>query len=289
MLVLCIIAGCTGVIHWLWPPNDEVFLERDPRLSRPYIEDADCRIPIPVIIPLTIFLPIVLTFILQMVIRFWKRPDNIHPKAIDPFFGLLVIALALAINGLFSEFLKSYVGKKRPNFFAMCNYKGYRDALASNNLTDYLANTDPNRFGSMEFCLDQSSFISLQVRSSYPSGHASYSFCGYTIFALLCIYVWHCHTKKYKIGKALIFMGFMLISLVLSWSRTLDYWHDSDDIYAGAVIGAVVGSIMFTINFSYSTVDKLKKKNKKLKKELSSEKKESKDNSVREETNDSPV
>jgi membrane-associated phospholipid phosphatase len=284
IVVLCIIGLCTALIHWLWEPFDSNFLERDPTLSRPYFADSEVQLPIPVIIFLAIALPIILTFVLQMTIRFWRRPDNIHPKAIDPFYGLLFLALAMAINGLFSEFLKSYVGKKRPNFFAMCNYKGYRDALAANNLTDYLANTDPNRFGSMQFCLDQSTFISWQSRSSYPSGHASYSFCGYTIFGLLCIYVWHCYTKKYKIGKVIFFMLCMIIAMVLSWGRARDYWHDYGDIYAGGVIGVVSGSMMFFVNFSFTTVDKLKKK---LERELTSAKKNNNnDNSEREDTSE---
>jgi len=195
-----------------------------------------------------------------MTIRFWRRPKDIHPKAIDPFYGVLILALAMAINGLCSEFLKSYVGEKRPDFFAMCNYKGYRDAMVSNNYTYYLANTDPNNFGNVSDCWDTTNFNDWQSRSSYPSGHASYSFCGYTFFGLLSIYVWHCITKKYKILKMIYFFSLMLLALVFSWSRVLDYWHDSDDIFTGAVIGGVVGSVMFFANFSFTTVDKLKKK-----------------------------
>jgi len=260
MLALGLFGLCTALVHWLWEPFDEAFFERDPSLSLVYYDDTKTRLPIAVIIFLAIGVPLILTFTMQMILRFWRRPHDIHPKAIDPFYAILIQALALSVNGLFSEFLKSYVGKKRPNFFAMCNYKGYRDALATNNFTSYLANTDPNRFGSMAYCLDQSTFISWQSRSSYPSGHASYSFCGFAFFGLLSIYVWHCITRKQKALKVIYFMCLMLVALVLSWSRKLDYWHDCNDIYAGGAIGAVIGVIMFFLNYSFSTVDKLKKK-----------------------------
>jgi len=141
----------------------------------------------------------------------------------------------------------------------MCNYKGYRDALASNNFTYYLANTNPNVFGNLSDCWDNTIFTSWQSRSSYPSGHASYSFCGYTIFGLLSIYVWHCITKKHKALKVIYFLCLMIIALIFSWSRVLDYWHDNIDIFTGAALGGVVGSVMFLVNFSFSTVDKLKK------------------------------
>jgi len=259
IIAILILAACQGLIHWLWEPFDGAFMERDPALSHPWFDDPETRLPVAVIIFLAIFLPMILIIILLLVVRFVRRPDHIHPKAIDPFYGLMITFEAFTINGLFSEFLKSYNGKKRPNFFAMCNYYGYRDALASQNYTYYLSMTDPNRFGSMKNCLDQSTFSSWQSRSSYPSGHASYSFCGYTIFGLLSIYVWHCVTKKHKIFKILFFVCLMLVATVLSFSRTLDYWHDPGDIYAGAVLGAVSSAIIFFLNFSFSTVDKLKK------------------------------
>jgi len=263
MLVVLIFAACLGAMNWGWQPHNEIFMERDPSLSMPYYPDSQALFPIPLIIFLSIILPIILTFVLQMLLRFWKRPQHIHPKAIDPFYGILVLAEALISNGLFSEFLKSYVGRKRPNFFAFCDYRGYRESLATGNFTNYLASTDPNRFGNMAYCNDQSQWAIWQSCSSYPSGHASFSFCGYTIFGLLCIYTWHCVTKKYKILKVVLFVLLMLAATVLSWSRVYDYWHSPSDIFAGAAIGGVTGSVLFFVNFSFSTVDKLKNKIKK--------------------------
>jgi membrane-associated phospholipid phosphatase len=283
MLALAVIGGSTGCVHFLWEPYNGIFLERDPALSLPYIEDAQTRLPIAVIIFLVIALPIILTFILQMTLRFCCRPKNIHPKAIDPFYGVIILGLAMAVNGFFSELLKSYVGDKRPNFFSMCNYKGYRDAMNSNNYTYYLANTDPNMFGNVSDCWDKANFETWQSRSSYPSGHASYSYCGYTIFGLLSIYVWHCVTRKHKIFKVIYFLILMILALFFSWSRVLDYWHDSNDIFAGAVIGGIIGSAMFFANFSFSTVDKLKKKiEKDIEKDHKKDKKDKKDKKEKE-------
>jgi len=256
---ILILAAGQGLIHWLWEPFNGAFLERDPRYSQPWYDDPQTRVPVGLIVFLSIFLPLILIGTLQSVLRFVRRPDRIHPKAIDPFYGIMVTFEAFAINGLFSEFLKSYNGEKRPDFFAMCNYHGYRDALASQNFTYYFEHTDPTRFGNMANCFDQTIWSSWQSRSSYPSGHASYSFCGYTILGLLSIYVWHCITKKHKILKIIFFVLLMMVATILSFSRVLDYWHNPDDVYAGAVVGAVSSSIIFFLNFSFSTVDKLKK------------------------------
>ena len=66
--------------------------------------------------------------------------------------AVLVMAEALLLALLVTEFLKLFVGRKRPSFFAMCDYQGYRSALAQDNFTAYLALTAPGRPGNLTLC-----------------------------------------------------------------------------------------------------------------------------------------
>lgn len=253
-LIALIFLGASGGIHWAWLPYNFLFMERDPHLSYPYYEDTTTLLPIAWIIFLAIFVPIAIFLTFQLVIRYLIRPAKINPKAIDPFLGFLCMFEGYSFTSFFSEFLKSYSGRRRPNFFAMCNYAGYRDALATKNYTYYLANTDPNVFGDMNKCLDQDPWIIQQSISSYPSGHAAFAFCGFINLALLVGYVWHCHNRKHSFLKLAVLALAFLIALLLSWSRTRDYWHSWDDIMAGAIIGTVIGFAVFIINFAPSSL-----------------------------------
>ena len=56
---------------------------------------------------------------------------------------------------LVTDTFKLFVGRLRPNFFAACNYKGYGDALISDDpqkMEDYLATTVPGQIGDIGAC-----------------------------------------------------------------------------------------------------------------------------------------
>lgn len=49
----------------------------------------------------------------------------------------MVLFQALGITLFLTSLSKVFFGRHRPNFYAMCNYKGYRDAVASGDFTAY--------------------------------------------------------------------------------------------------------------------------------------------------------
>lgn len=77
---------------------------------------------------------------------------------------------------------------------------------------------------------------------SFPSGHASFTFAGLMIglwFIFQCVpfssdvkTIWH--FRMWRMFPMFVFLG---IATVVACSRTIDYWHNFDDIIGGALIG----------------------------------------------------
>lgn len=170
IIVIAIGLGFTNI-----KPYDRFFVERDPTLSYPYIPANQNEIPawslvFFVINQFSFFLKNSLTqsnqkailipclSILLVQLARWKfsffdkfeaTPMNSH--LLLPYFTL---AESLALAFLVTNVVKVFVGRKRPNFFAFCNYKGYRDALQSGNFTLYDSLTVAGHPGSLEYCLN---------------------------------------------------------------------------------------------------------------------------------------
>jgi len=117
-----------GIVHWLFVPFDTFFLEQDATLSFPFKPDSSAEVPSLWAIILAVPVPMIITFSLQLFMRCCPIPES-RPttapervkKAIDPildlFLSQLVFLEAHAMQLFIVEFLKSFLGRKRPNFF----------------------------------------------------------------------------------------------------------------------------------------------------------------------------
>lgn len=167
---------------------------------------------------------------------------------------LLITFLWLTLNFLLTvgitSVLKYYDGRNRPDFFAMCNYKGYRTALAQCENADVwetcikglgLYQIQIGKPGKVEDCLDQG--MLKQSKSSYPSGHASVSMSGLGFLAYFIYYSFEVsHTKNWK-DSASILIQLIVPSvciggaLMIAGTRPRNYWHNFSDINMGMSIG----------------------------------------------------
>jgi len=92
------------------------------------------------------------------------------------------------------------------------------------------------------------------ARMSFPSGHASTSFCGMVLVSLYLagkMKLFSSHRGSVAAKSTLAFAPLMICSFV-AVSRTMDYHHHFDDILAGALIGA--GTSLFCYFLYYPSL-----------------------------------
>ena len=95
-----------------------------------------------------------------------------------PSAAVLGLVQALFLNSVVTDALKTLAGRRRPDFFAMCDYAGYR-AVNASNVTDLQAWMAKEKIvagtlGSISRCRATASEIAESCKS-FPSGHASIS------------------------------------------------------------------------------------------------------------------
>ena len=149
--------------------------------------------------------------------------------------GTCTVLVAIGISELVTQTFKFYVGRLRPNFYAMCGF-----------------NTETLRCTASEE-------MQMEARMSFPSGHSSISFCG-----LICVVLFllgrvglgrpNIGSRIASIrGKISIVLSFtpLLLSFWCATSRLVDNWHHPSDIIAGSILGTVCGVISYHIWFPH--------------------------------------
>lgn len=242
-LVRVPVAGVLWVIvHLMFDPFNRVMIERDPLLSYPVVEES---VSMTVAFGLCFVLPAVSVLVIQLLLRGCL---NVHGPFTDNFLIFqLILCESLAVSGFITNVLKNFVGRPRPNFFALCDYKGYRavsDAMrhapsspATNTLLQaYLTNTTEGAFAELRNC-NSPNEINFG-RTSFVSGHSSFAFAGLLSFSL---FIWGFLTsQKWNRATAAMFASIPTLgAIMIAATRSRDYYHNYDDVGLGAVVGAM--------------------------------------------------
>jgi membrane-associated phospholipid phosphatase len=251
-------------------PYDRFFQERDPSLSFPWVQKEE--VPVSLLAVLAYVIPTVLIIgtqiTMRLTIRYFKNtrsPTSYTQYVLMPHLGLIE---GIGVTTFMTQVIKNFCGRKRPNFFAMCNYKGYRTALETGNFTYYNSVTVEGAIGSLAHCLETDGSVLREAQYSFPSGHSSTIFAGLTF---LCLYFLHVVPKHYMKGRfgtpasirflpthIIVMILLMLASLLVAGTRTRDYWHNFDDIMGGAVLGFGVSCFTFWLN--HARVEQMEEK-----------------------------
>jgi len=199
---------------------------------------------------LVVPLPIVIMVIWLAVWKYAVRLAPTDSRNLDILLSVLGFVEAMAMTFSLTEFIKSYVGRKRPNFFAMCNYQGYRNALETNNFTNYNLNTTPGLPGDLSNCWETDISIIRDSQYSFPSGHSASAFCALVFCGLVLTNSLHDWSKKHNMIKGLVMCCFVWSAVMVAGTRPRDYWHNFDDILGGAAIGATMAILSFYLNYA---------------------------------------
>jgi len=258
-LVTVVFGLATGAIELWMGPTDRFFVERDESLSYPLEygfangEEVPTWLVIVIAGPLGLVLLVIMRLLATKLLKLRKDggSDSIHPKSLNILVVLLAFLEALVFTLFLTEFIKRFVGRKRPNFFAMCDYQGYQSAIASKpyNLTEYFNLTASNVPGKLSNCRATAKWIQ-EAQYSFPSGHSSTIWCSMSFLGIYSIYLFHYYTHKNNMAKGLVGMLFFFVAVLISCTRPRDYWHNFDDILAGAVIGFSCAAFSFILNYS---------------------------------------
>jgi len=220
------------------PTFDRFVLEKDPALSFPFT--AAETVPQTELLVYTGLFAILALWLTQFVAwRVW--PDfELLKDPIRPSFAMLdAWAFALFLTNM----IKRYVGRPRPNYFAYCDYKGYREALTTGNFTSYDSST---LFGRPMLA---SACDLLDARHSFPSGHSAFSMASLLSLSLFWYGIAELQ-QDHKLFKMFVCAIPPLLAIVVAGSRTRDYYHNFEDILAGSLIGATSAIMCFIFNYN---------------------------------------
>jgi membrane-associated phospholipid phosphatase len=249
--VICVVMiMCAALVHYVLPVQHvPFFLERDPSLSQPFTKES---VSDNVLIVITIPVPVVIIVLWMFFCKFRLKLETKDWRTLDPINGVLSYLTAGALTLLITDVIKCYTGRFRPCFYAMCNYKGYRDALVTGNFSYYFSQTVPDLPGDMKYCLETNHEILREAQTGFPSAHASLSLCAFIYIGLILQNSLHEKTHRYNILKLCIIALLLWPAIFIALSRPREYLHDYSDTTFGAFLGLIVSVFTFYISFVYS-------------------------------------
>jgi phosphatidate phosphatase len=239
-----ILFGVLAVLIWVSDTfqnhTERFFVERDPALSYPLVP---CEVGAKGVIVIAMLMPSAILAVLQASGFFQSVPAK-RTSLFSRIFSLQgPFWLAMALQYAVLVIMKKFVGRLRPNFFAMCDYQGYRAAAAGDHdaMERYLSATHPGKIGHGTSC---NSSIS-DTHLSFPSGHSSVAFSGLGFLAL-CLF----SIAKRKGASRAVQNSVLLVPLAVAiWigsTRIRCYRHNTDDVAVGALIGLVSAKWIFS-------------------------------------------
>ena len=198
-------------------------------LNHPLIDD--------VTVPSKLLLQMSITFPLLFLILVTQISPRCAKKYFDTHSSVCVLLLSIGMSEFTTQMAKMYVGRLRPNFYALCEFDIQK----------------------LE-CTASEEHI-MESRSSFPSGHSSLSFTG------MGVLVWFLlgrsstgfgpfgerKRRLRKFGNPKV--SAVLALLPLCWatfvacSRLVDNWHHPSDIVAGTCIGVFFPSLVYHLYY----------------------------------------
>ncbi|KAL7411515.1 phosphatidic acid phosphatase type 2/haloperoxidase [Mrakia frigida] len=148
-------------------------------------------------------------------------------SAWDLHSGLLGLILSLAVTSTATNIIKICVGRPRPDLLDRC-----QPAAG-------LSNPTPYTLSSSSICT-RTDLLNDGFRS-FPSGHASLSFCGLIYLTFYLAAKMKISNKRGLSIKTWILLAPISGAVLVAVSRSMDYRHHATDIIAGSILGFFIG------------------------------------------------
>ncbi|KAJ2725788.1 hypothetical protein GGI07_000995 [Coemansia sp. Benny D115] len=139
---------------------------------------------------------------------------------------VLGIFLSMGLNNTATNILKNAVGRPRPDFIDRCQP----------NITE----NPPLRLVDYRVCTQTDMDYLIEGMRSFPSGHASLSFCGLTFTSLYLASHFRYNDRRGHAYKTLAFYLPLFCAALIAISRTADYHHHWQDVLAGSIMGTFI-------------------------------------------------
>eukprot|EP01116_Phalansterium_solitarium_P013496 TRINITY_DN30875_c0_g1_i1.p1 TRINITY_DN30875_c0_g1~~TRINITY_DN30875_c0_g1_i1.p1 ORF type:complete len:342 (+),score=81.28 TRINITY_DN30875_c0_g1_i1:915-1940(+) len=234
-------------------PVPRFFTERDQSLAYPYIPDAHASVPTWLLVVVAVIIPLLIIVGTQLFLIVARPPTDhdLHRKlSTDIPLAILALGHTLAVTFFVTSALKCFVGRLRPNFYGMCNYKGYDDAMKGGDLASYLNRTVAGTVGSFDHCWQSSQQLIYESRFSFPSGHSSISMAGLTFLGFFLVWVIAIFKpSRHNQLSGTVFIVPVLAAAIVAATRVKDYWHQTDDVILGSLIGLGVAFWSFRLYY----------------------------------------
>ncbi|KAJ1850722.1 hypothetical protein LPJ73_003315 [Coemansia sp. RSA 2703] len=140
---------------------------------------------------------------------------------------VLGIFIAMGLNNIATNVIKNAVGRPRPDFIDRCQP----------NITE----NPPLKLVDYRVCTQTDLKYLHEGMRSFPSGHASLSFCGLTFTALYLASHLRYNDQRGHAYKTIAFYVPLFCATLIAISRTADYHHHWQDVLAGSIMGAFIG------------------------------------------------
>ena len=227
LVVLVVVAAWAAAVDFAGAPNPIPFIERDPSLSYPRMQQT---VPTSVLVAISIGVPGVM-YALGALLAVVRRKLSLW-AALVPFAWLCIaLAQALLLSDAIANTAKVWMSFQRPNYFALCDYKGFLS-----NSTAYLQATVPGALGDPGRCVGNDAW---DAQRSFPSGHATTATAGMAMASLFLRAALGVRRGDYYGPASLAATAPLVIALWISISRVRDRWHNVVDVISGAILGAL--------------------------------------------------
>lgn len=148
-------------------------------------------------------------------------------KIYNTYIATMGLFLSVLITSLFTDILKNWIGRLRPDFLSRC---------------EPAKDTPKDKLVSIEVCTTTNLERLEDGFRTTPSGHSSISFAGLFFLTLFLLGQFQAiNTKTSSTRTILCFIPF-LVACWIALSRTEDYRHHFVDVLIGSCIGLIIST-----------------------------------------------